>query len=267
MSAPDLNGNEPTAIEPEADPRLRLVIFSEPGFGKTELALSFPRPLVIDTDDGLEGDALRSLNEAGGMKWEFDRDDEDNIIPGHQQLEALWFWGRDHRDEYDTIIFDSGPTLCSLLLNDTVDAGKGKSTKNSVITDFVAEQAEYQVLLRQFTRILTDFRRLKKHMVVTAGVRDRDGKRCPDFIPSLLPEVNHWCSVAGELVIRTTDADGQLADEGEEHRLLAVRPNTARWAKTRYETMLPYVFEPTFEVTDRSRPGATSLWDLVTASS
>lgn len=212
-----------------AQEKLRLVVYGDPGVGKTTLALTAPRPFVIDTDGGLVSAAIKGV-EATVYRPQ-----------GYRDLEALCYYLRDTRDSYDTIVVDSLPALCTLTLNEIVDEGKGKH--GSTVTDMVPEQAEYGANLRQIQRFLNWLKALNKHVIVTAGVRESKtsiGKNTPDLIPSILKDVQYWSSVTAELVI------APLQEGGEPQRILATVPSKQREAKSRFESLTPFVVDPTF---------------------
>lgn len=226
-----------TAVPVEqTEPKLRLVVYGDPGVGKTSLALSFPRPLIINTDLGLEGDALDLLRAKGGLEITPDK---------YADLEALYFWIRDRAEHFDTIITDSLDTVVSVLLGNIVDEGRGKGSKGTgtqSVLDFVPEQAEYLANQGQVERVLHSLRLLRKHVVLTSAVRQPDsGKRTVDVSPGIQRIVNRWASVMGELVV-SVEPD---SDDAEPKRLLNINPASERSVnKTRFKSLLPYVVVP-----------------------
>jgi AAA domain len=236
---------EPHRLSLEQE-KLRILVYGDPGVGKSYLALTAPRPFVVDTDAGLITGAI-----AG-----FDAFVQEPT--GWRDLEALYFWCKERRDTFDTIVFDSITTLQRLLLDEIVDATGEVKTPERPVMQFVPEQGMYLANQRQVARILTEFRRLGKHMVVTAGVRQRltaeglpIGKRSPEVAPGLLTILNHWSSVVGELTVRTRDKDGK--ELAEPVRALLTAPSSDRTTKSRFAKLLPYVINPNFE----------KLWKLV----
>lgn len=239
---------EPHQLSLEKE-KLRLLIYGSPGTGKTVCSLTFPRPLVIDTDAGLISGAIMG-QEATAFE-----------PTGWRDLEAMYFWAKERRDKFDTIVFDSITTLQRLLLDEIVDdtvqpgADGSKAPKEATmpVMQFVPEKGMYLANQRQIARILTEFRRLGKHMVVTAGVRQRltqegvpIGQRAPEVAPGLLAILAHWSSVIGELVVQTRDKNG--AELPEPVRALLTAPTSDRSTKSRFRNLLPYVPNPNFDV-------------------
>lgn len=253
----------PQKVEDSTEFQLRMVVYGEPGVGKTSLALSFPRPIIINTDEGLEGDALEMLR---------DRDGYEHSPLNHKDLEALYLWIKEHSEHFDTIIIDSLDELVRMLLDEIVDEGKGMraaKTMGQSVTDFVPEQAEYQANQRQVHTFLSKLRQLGKHIVITSAIREPKAisqggapgaKRNVDVSPKLQKIVERWASIMGELVVIP------LKDGDPPNRVLTVNPASERSVnKTRYSALLPYVIEPTYaKITDaidaarvaRSQPAA-----------
>jgi AAA domain-containing protein len=222
---------QPLSLERE---KLRLLIYGDPGVGKTTLGLTFPRALVIDTDGGLISGAIQGME---AISYE---------PTGWREFEALYFWVKERADQIDTILIDSITSLQRLLLDEIVDQTVEVKIPEKPVMMYVPEQGQYLANQRQMARILTDFRRLGKHMVVTAGVRDKLGKRVPDVAPGLLTIINYWSSVLGELIVVTRDKDGNELDRA--HRALMTAPSSTREAKSRFSSLMPLVPEPTFDI-------------------
>lgn len=223
---------EPQPISMERE-KLRLLCYGNPGVGKTTLALTFPRTFVIDTDQGLISGAIQGL---GGVSYEPD---------GWRDFQAMYFWAKERADRFDTIVIDSITTVQRLLLDELTEATFDRKGADKPIMEFVPEQGMYLANQRQVGRILNDFRMLGKHMVVTAGVRERMGKRSADVAPGLFTILAHWSSIIGEMVVQTRDKNGvELATPA---RALLTSPSSDREAKSRFSSLTPYVANPTFD--------------------
>lgn len=223
--------HEPKPITME-EQKMRALIYGEPGVGKTTLALSFPRCFVINTDDGLISGAIQGL---GGIEY---------APEGWREFEAIYFWAKDHQDAFDTVVIDSITTVQRLLMDEIVEATVDKKGANAPVMEFVPEQATYLATQRQVGRILNDFRMLNKHMVVTAGVRERMGKKSADVSPGIFSVLSHWSSVIGQLVVQSRDRDGK--ELATPMRALLTSPSSDREAKSRFDSLTPYVANPNF---------------------
>jgi AAA domain-containing protein len=227
----------PMSMEPEVlsleQEKLRLIVYGDAKVGKTTFACTFPRPVFIDTDDGLISLAIQGLTP---KRWK---------PTGYKQLEGIYWWMKEHLDEFDTIVIDSVPTTVRLLLDEIHDQGLATGKEVKPVMQWVPEQGEYQAQQRQMARILTDLNRLKKHMVLISGVRERMGKRSLDVSQGLATPLIYFASVIGELVIVTQDDDGKQLPEPR--RVLVTAPGT-REAGSRFRSLLPVVWDPTFDV-------------------
>lgn len=231
MATPPQLQRPPTPLTLEQE-RLRLVIYGEPGAGKTTFAASFPRPLFIDTDGGMVSLAIEGI-----QVQHFEPE-------GYKDMEGLYWWLKERIDTFDTVVLDSVTTAQRLFLDEIHDLSLAAATRDKKpVMQWVPEQGEYMAQQRQMARMLTDLRRLNKHLIVTAGVKNREGRRSPDTAPGLFSILNHWASVMGELQVITHDAKG---DELPKPRRILYTGYGTRDTKSRFRSLLPYVPDPSY---------------------
>lgn len=222
--------------------KLRLLVYGEFGRGKTTLAGTFPKPLIIDTNGGLISIAL------GGNR-------ADTFEPsGHEDLESLYWWIKDRSDSCETIVIDTLDSLVYLLMDeisdDAVEFKRREGKKVSLRMQYVPEQGDYYANQRQMNRFLFELRRLGKHMVVTSSLRYTNGRTAPNVSPGMERVVCDWASVIGELIILDEVSSAEKAAYPELEpgcRVLLTQESNARATKSRFRSLKPFVVVPTYE--------------------
>ncbi len=248
--APELR-KPPMAVARDTVSPIRLAVYADPKVGKTSLGLTFPRPIIINTDFGLEGDALNRLHDVGGVEVR-----PDNF----KDLESLAFHIRDHSEDFDTIFIDSGDELIDLYLTQVTAEGAGGRTGSSSgalgqsFFDFVPEQAEYLAAQHMMKVTLTQLRKLNKHMVISFGVREgagTQGRASYNTSPGYQKMVMHYASIIGRMLVAPSDApeglDGGPPFKKGDRLLLTDAGSPTSMVGTRYAVLSPYVVNPTFD--------------------
>lgn len=239
MDAPTLRA-EPQPVF-RGNRGIRVVPYSDFGVGKTTLGMTFPRPLIINSDDGLVSvtSTLQGPDIYLGEEWEPD---------GYRDLEGLAFWIKRHLDRYDTLMVDSGDELIATLMGELVELGHEYDTRNRKdvhpVAEFVPELAEYLGNQKQMQKFLKFLRSTKKHVVITMGIRmdeDRPGREVPDAARGIRTLLGRFADVMGKLIVVTEG-------EAQGKRALMLQPDHPKYVgKTRFSSLLPYVLDPTFE--------------------
>jgi len=238
--------NLPRAIN-HTMPALRLAVYGDGGVGKTSLALSFPHPLVIDTDGGLEGGAIEGVT---AEQWTPER---------WKDLNSLYFWLKSEIEArgYETIVVDSIDTLCRFLLSESVDLPTQSRAQSASSEELMTpELRDYGKVSYATNLFLTKLRTMSKakgtHIVLTSAVRLPDidkgrPKRTFDLQAAVEGNVKYWSNVYGELEV-FEQAGKTKADPKTEQRVLWTRASDPkRQCKTRWASLRPGIVDPTFE--------------------
>lgn len=239
-TAPKLT-TEPHALALDKE-RLRVLVYGDYGRGKTTFAGTFPKPLIIDTNGGL---VTLALDGVQAEAWE---------PTGYRDLEALYFWIKSRADNYETIVIDSLDSLVYMLMgemtDDAVEHKMAKGDNVSLRMQFIPEPGDYFGNQRQMDQFLFKLRQLGKHIVITSSVRTKAGRSAPNVSEGMERVVCDWASVIGELII-VDDAEGSPPDQAgdvpvDDCRALLTSASNRRATKTRFQSLLPYVINPTF---------------------
>lgn len=238
---------KPTRIVAGRTPALRLAVYGEGGVGKTSLALTFPYPLVIDTDGGIEGDVRNE--DVIGEEWSPD---------GWQDLNALYSYIKQRTGDgaYQTVVIDSIDTLCRFLLHEAEAMATTGRPANAAETQMItAEQRDFGKVANAIDIFLTKLKILSRergiHIVITSAVRLPDPekgrtKRTFDVQPAVEANILYWANVYGELEVLEMKA--REGEGVEERRVLWTRvSDRARKNKTRFAALRPGVKDPTFD--------------------
>lgn len=230
----------PQAINHVQQP-IHLAVYGDDGVGKTQLALTFPKPLVVNTDGGLVGGAIDGVE---GEQWSPEK---------YRDLNALYFWLKAQVEKrgYETIVIDTLNTLAWLLLHEAVSLPTAKRAAGQSDDELSsAEQQDYNKVAAAFDKFLGKLKQLSQvtgvHLVITSALREPDPekgrlKRSFDVQPAVDKLVRNWADVYGELEVKELGADKAL------HRVLHTNPaDKSRRAKTRYAALHPGVVDPTF---------------------
>lgn len=158
------------ASELQISKTVKMMIYGQAGMGKTTLALSAPRPLLLDFDNGVKRVNNAQLADVG-------------IVPIHNWQEVLQVLG-ENLDDYDTIVVDTIGKMMDFIIAHRCGNG----------TPRIQDWSSINNIFQQFVKTLND---LNKNVIFVAH---RDVQSDGDnrvFVPALRPK--NYNSIVTEL--------------------------------------------------------------------
>lgn len=194
-------------------PTLKVLIYGEPGVGKTVFSATAPKPLLIDVERGSRS-VLNVNNPVDVLEYR-----------SIEQVEAVVQYlknGNSTFDKYDTIILDSITELQARLLDQQLrELGDSAPV-------YKADFGVWGVNTQRLRMLVSAFRDIEKNLICTAHVRTEKDEITslnvikPFITPGLSKTVSGIFDVVGYLRI---DSKGQ--------RILRLKPTKTILAKTR----------------------------------
>lgn len=142
---------------PTEDKKIRILIAGYPGIGKSTLALSAPKPLHIDIDHGI--DRIEPRYRADYIQPKTYDEVLEDLVP-------------ENLNDYDTLVFDTGGKLISLMSLWAIKKDPKYGQRDGSLS-----LKGYGFVGKEFTRLMDYcFYELKKHIVmVFHAIEDKDG--------------------------------------------------------------------------------------------
>ncbi len=139
------------------DKKIRILIAGYPGIGKSTLALSAPKPLHIDIDHGI--DRIEPRYRADYIQLKSYDEVLEDLVP-------------ENLADYDTLVFDTGGKLISLMSLWAIKKDPKYGQRDGSLS-----LKGYGFVGKEFTRLMDYcFYELKKHIVmVFHAIEDKDG--------------------------------------------------------------------------------------------
>ena len=223
----------------DQDPFIKIMIYGDPGVGKTTLSASAPDWLMVNIEKGAK--VLKNHKNLVGPNCQALQ------FKSVFQLEQLLkYLEQDHPAfaQYKTIIIDSYSELQKRDLDEIV---RVEAAKDASRNKYLPIGPDYNINTEHLRQIGTALKNLNRHVIVTAHVKeekdDSSGRLLvrPNLTPKLAGTMAGLFDVVGYLQ-RTTDASGN------EVRTLQVHPTNKVTAKTRIGGLPPVIENPTFDI-------------------
>lgn len=164
----------------EIRPTIKVLIYGEPGIGKSTLALSAPRPVVFDFDGGIQ--RVNAAHQVDTLQIRDGRDENGNYKLAWQfVLDALQEL-RTAGSQYDSIIIDTAGKMLDYMSDYII---KTDRTQKHLMTksDGTLSMQGFGVRKQMFLQFLRDCSMLGKHVIFVAHAKeDKKKKGAEDFI-------------------------------------------------------------------------------------
>lgn len=174
-------------------PWYTLAIYSDSGVGKTTLAATAPKPMFLDSNQGLLSiEGKPGLEHVRGTR-----------VTTLAQLDRAYdnFTGTGRKDwrRYETAVIDHFDDIQALVLDQLAEDAAARDPRRA---DEVT-QREWGIMGNRLRRILRQYKRLKMHkiLIFSVGVDKETGKMCPQLQGGLRQQLPFYCDFIGYLRI------------------------------------------------------------------
>lgn len=232
-------------------------IYGRAGSGKTTLASTFPKPMLLLDIRDKGTDSIADVKGIDVLE-----------IESLDDIEDIYYYLRDNPKKYKTVVFDTVTEMQKLVMKSVV-LGKSKNKKvdESRIGDWGSmAKRDWGDVAGIMNKWIADFRDLNMEVVFLAQERVKnvddeegeDNQLTPEVGPAVMPSIattlNAAVNVIGNMFIRmkrTTVVKGAKKTHKEEPiYCLRVGPNpiyTTKLRKPRSAEAPPYIEDPTFK--------------------
>lgn len=219
----------------ELEPWLKILVYGDPGSGKTVFACGAPKPLLIDCENGRV--SLANHPELSHVK----------ILPvetWNDLNEVFWELKSGNIPDVETVIID---TISELQRRNMDELLVKYNAKDDIkYNAFLPQQNTYKENTEMLRRLVTSFRDLEMHLIVTAHrvEQTEDNGRVyvrPEVTPKLATTMKGIFSIQGFLTY-------EFDDKMQFHNSLQIRQTRRVEAKTRVGGLPPEIDMPTFQM-------------------
>lgn len=228
-------------------------IYGRAGSGKTTLASTFPKPLLLLDIRDKGTDSIADVKQCDGME-----------IESLDDIEDVYYFLKDGDHKYKTVVFDTVTEMQKLVMKHVVE-GKKKTTDRLGDWGTMAKR-DWGDVAGIMNKWISDFRDLDLEVVFLAQERVKnvdddeqdDNQLTPEVGPAVMPSIaltlNAAVNVIGNMFIRmkrtTKTVKGKKVTNEEPMYCLRVGPNpiyTTKLRKPRSAEAPPYIEDPTYQ--------------------
>lgn len=174
---------------------LRVLVYGEPGVGKTCFAAGFPTPILYLDFDNKVNSAARFYAadktrldeiEVINLSPEFARD---SIIKFQSQIANLAKWQSENNYPYKTLVLDSLTTFSKSVLEQVLlsnPASKRFVTKVGNVVGAQPAEGDYGILLREFERVIPNLLTLNMNIVMLGHLDVKPDKKTGEMLRQVM---------------------------------------------------------------------------------
>ncbi len=210
---------------------LNILIYGNPGVGKTTFASTAPRPLFIDCEGGLLSIAEKEVD--------FVRITAEGEV--YQTLYDIFTYLKDEKHKYETVVLDHLTELQKLIMDEQLREAVNDNPNREAD---VAYMQDWNINTQRMRKIIRAFRDLPIHTIFIAQLGELKDEQegaiffSPALTPRLSTDVMAYTDIIGYLFTQET---------GEElKRRLLIQPYGKYKAKDRSGKLGQIIDDPTF---------------------
>lgn len=219
----------------ESPPYLKVLLYGEPGVGKTIWAAGAPKPIFLDSEYG-----TRSLLNHP----EFARIP---VLPvaAFNDVDDFFWEAKAGNIDAETYVIDSFSELQRRSMDEIMDKNAMQDKSRSLYLPFMQD---YKINTEVMRRLITSFRDLDANLIITAhALVDKDeGTGALMVRPMVTPKLAQTLHGIFDLVGYMTLEEGD--SKTKDVRYLQVMPTRRVVAKTRIGGLPPIIKDPTFKI-------------------
>ncbi len=207
---------------------VKILIYGNPGSGKTPLALTAPNALTLECDRGLKSATVKGMS---GKKW---------VITDYNDLTSAYEYMRDRGcKRFDWLIFDSITMFQERGLRQIMEDLHAVKSHREI---WAADQGEYGQNMNRLSMFVRDIVDLPINVIITAtalvsAVEQPDGSTVDNFWPNIQGKKMPQKIASYVDIVAHLQRKARKDDPDRTYATLSTRLEDGWYARDRYEVI------------------------------